>query len=156
MLAALSFGCVAQSFAGQAEADLLRSHAGTFTGQGQLIGETRADVTCNLTVEASSSQKLRYSGRCVLGGERVPLSGSISYSDANQRYEASARGLGTVAGSVRGNGVTFTMGRSYRQNGQRGTFAVTFVLSGGSISLEFNVADQANGAFRATVPLSRS
>lgn len=155
--AAMTLGApMPQAFAGEAEAALLKSYAGQFTGRGQLRGKTTESVACRLSLQSSSSQKLRYSGRCVMAGETVPLRGTLSYSDARKRYEATASGMGTVAGQKRGNGVTFTVGRDYRRQGQSGTFNVTFVLSGGAIAIDFAINDRANGAMRAHVPLGRS
>lgn len=146
---------VAPIFAGEAEARLLQSYVGSYTGRGELRGQTRESVACRLNVTSSAAQRLRYSGRCVLAGETVPLSGSLSYSEARDRYEASASGMSTVVGQKRGNGVSFTMGRNYRRAGQSGTFQVSFVLSGGSIQVNFAIADRKNGQMTARVPMSR-
>ncbi|MDB5621898.1 MAG: hypothetical protein JWR39_461 [Devosia sp.] len=160
MLAILAVGCLFASAvpvvrAGQAENAFLQQHVGDFTGRGELRGETTESVACRLQVQSSTAQRLRYSGRCVIAGDTIPLRGTIAYSDREGRYEASATGLGTVVGRAQNNGVSFTLGRDYRRQSRSGNFRVTFALSRGSITLDLTVADAANGAFQARVPLSR-
>ena len=143
------------AYGGEAEAAFLRQHAGEFRGRGELRGKTTETVACRLSVQPSTGQRLRYSGRCAIAGETIPLRGTISYSDREGRYEASASGLGSVVGQQRGGGVAFTLGRDYKRQSQAGNFRVSFTLSGGSITLDLSVADAANGSFQARVPLSR-
>ena len=143
------------AYAGEAEAAFLRQHVGEFTGRGELRGETTESVACRLEVQASTAQRLRYSGRCAIAGETIPLRGTISYSEREGRYEASASGLGTVVGQAQNGGIAFTLGRDYRRQSREGNFRVTFTLARGSITLDLTVADAANGAFQARVPLSR-
>jgi len=146
---------VSQSFAGPTETAFLQKYVGSYTGEGELRGgKTAEDVSCRLRLQ-SGEQRFRYTGRCVIGGESLPLSGTISYSDERGTFVASGTGLGTVAGQKSGNGVAFTLGREYRQKGQRGSANITFTLSGGAVAIDFAIRDEANGLLRANVPLSR-
>jgi len=144
-----------QSFAGPAETAFLQQYVGSYTGRGELRGgRTTESVSCRLNLQ-SGTQRFRYTGRCVLAGETVPLSGTISYSEERGGFVASGTGLGTVVGQKRGNGVAFTLGRDYRQKGQRGSANITFTLSGGAVAIDFAINDEQNGVLRAAVPLRR-
>jgi hypothetical protein len=155
-VAAIAASPVAPAFAGQSEAELLQSLTGDFTGRGELVGESSETIACALSIESSGEQRLSYSGRCVIAGERIPLRGTIRYNDTDARFEASAQGAGTVVGQERNGGIAFTLGRDYRQGGQEGTFQVTIALTGDSAAIGMQVADTQNGSFEGRVPLARS
>jgi hypothetical protein len=154
--ALLAFSPVAPAFAGQSEAALLESLTGSFTGRGELVGESSESIACALSIESSGEQRLSYSGRCVIAGERIPLRGTIRYNDTDGRFEASAQGAGTVVGQLRNGGIAFTLGRDYRQGGQEGTFQVTIALAGDTAAIGMQVADATNGNFEGRVPLART
>jgi hypothetical protein len=142
-------------WAAEQQAAFLNSYVGAYRGDGQLVGNTTETMACRLDVTASGPQRLRYTGQCVIAGERLPLRGTISYSDREERYEASATGFGSVVAAERGNGIVFALGRDYRRSGRTGSFQATFALSGGAITLQLQVSDNAEGGYTARVPLSR-
>lgn len=158
--AAFAIGCAAgtavpPAYAGPAETAFLQSYVGQYTGRGQLTGgKTTEGVACRLSLQAGI-ERFRYTGRCTIAGESMPISGTINYSDQRGRYEASGSGMGTVAGAKKGNGVVFSMGRDYRYQGQQGTVEISFTLASGNAALDFAIADRDNGNLRAHVPLSR-
>ena len=141
--------------AAEREAAFLQSYAGSYRGEGQLRGNTTETMACRLDVTASGAQRLRYSGQCVIAGERLPLRGSINFSDREGRYEASATGFGSVVAQPAGNGIAFTLARDYRRSGRAGTFQATFGLVGAGITLQLQVSDNEEGGYTARIPLSR-
>jgi len=159
---AMSVLFAAVSRAGEAESALLRSYIGNWSGSGVLQGGDQPEAFgCRLTVTQGRLVKINYAGRCSLVNMNLSVSGTISFNDKANRYEATMRSnVGLSAGAVgaqQGNSITFTL--SEKQSDRVGTpiqINSILELSGKQITVDFTVELNRSGqTLTTTVPFRR-
>ena len=148
--------------AGQAEVDLLQSYVGSWRGEGMLTGGDEPEAfRCRLSVVKGSETKVNYAGRCSLVGMNLSINGTISFSDANNRYEAAMTSntdfSGMAVGRKRGNSIIFDLSeRETTKEGNELTIGSKILLKDGKITVEFDVTfSDSNETMNASVPFNR-
>ncbi|MBN9362438.1 MULTISPECIES: hypothetical protein [unclassified Devosia] len=163
LVAVVSSGLsAAPGHAGEAETALLRTYIGGWSGSGVLRGGDQPEAfNCRLMVTQGRLIKINYAGRCSLVNMNLSVSGTISFNDEANRYEATMRsnvGLSAAAvGSKQGSSITFKL--SEKQSDRVGTpvkIDSVLQLSGKQIVVDFTVELNRSGqTLTTTVPFSR-
>lgn len=149
-VAALSFTALPAQ-AGPAETAYLQSLANTWTGRGELSGAESGTVSCRLTFKPSG-KRVNYTGRCNMpDAGSQPFSGSISYNDSRQRYEAKSSGS-TAVGQKSGDSLTF----AHRNRTARGTSNSTMSVSPNSLVVDFVLSDRQGDQTSSRIVFARS
>ena len=147
---------VAPALSGPQEAALLASYAGGWVGSGKVTGIETGDVDCTMTLTASRSGKVNYSGRCDFGSGTAGFTGTMHYNDAARRFEANTSAQGVSGGAVgkrQGGGIVFSMSgleSSY------GTVSSTLSLTGGKIGMKFEMLDKDGVKTASAITFNRS
>lgn len=141
----------------QSEAAVLQEYIGEYRGRGVFEGSQNETVVCRLALTPGNEDKVNYRGRCAVAGTNLSINGTLAY--INNRYEAAitsnAQFSGTAVGRRQNNGVVFNFNQTGQdENGQEMRLSADFTLTGGQISVRFNV-QTADGTYRATVPFTR-
>lgn len=148
--------------AGDAEIALLRGYIGNWSGSGILRGGDQPEAfTCRLKVTQGRLIKINYAGRCSLVNMNLSVSGTISFNDKANRYEATMRSnVGLSAGAVgaqRGDSIIFKL--SEKQSDRVGTpiqINSVLELSAKQITVDFTVELNRSGqTLTTTVPFRR-
>lgn len=156
------FALAAPSHAGDAETAMLRTYIGNWGGSGVLRGGDQPEAfSCRLKVTQGRLVKINYAGRCSLVNMNLSVSGTISFNDTANRYEATMRSnVGLSAGAVgvkQGGGITFTL--SEKQSDRVGTpiqINSVLQLTGKQITVDFTVELNRSGqTLTTTVPFQR-
>lgn len=145
LLAAMAVVLAAPSRAGEAESAVLRAYIGNWSGSSILRGGDQPEAfTCRLKVTQGRLVKINYTGRCSLVNMNLSVSGTISFNDKANRYEATMRSnVGLSAGAVgvkRGGSIIFKL--SEKQSDRVGTpiqINSVLELSGRQITVDFTV-----------------
>lgn len=150
----------APAFAAPADVALLKSYIGEWRGRGVLTGAESETVVCRLSLKEGNSDKVTYSGRCTLAGSNLSINGTLAYVDASRRFEAAmtsnATFSGIAVGQRRGDGVVFNLREREVDEGKPVTISAQIGLTGGAISVGFNVVYEDSGeTLSAQVPFSR-
>lgn len=160
--AVMSLLAAGPSQAGDAESALLRTYIGNWSGSGILRGGDQPEAfNCRLKVTQGRLVKINYAGRCSLVNMNLSVSGTISFNDKANRYEATMRSnVGLSAGAVgaeRGNSIIFNL--SEKQSDRVGTpiqIDAMLELSGKRITVDFTVELNRSGqTLTTTVPFRR-
>ncbi len=147
---------IAPAISGPEETALLASYAGGWVGSGKVTGVETGDVDCTMTLTANRSGKVNYKGRCDFGSGTAGFTGTMHYNDAARRFEANTSAQGVSGGAVgkrQGGGIVFSMSgleSSY------GTVSSTLSLTGGKISMKFELLDKDGKKTASSIAFSRS
>ncbi len=149
--------------AGEAEVNLLRSYIGTWAGQSVLTGGDQPEAfSCRLAVTQGRLVKINYAGRCTLVNMNLSVTGTISFNDEANRYEATMRSnvgfSATAVGMQKGKTIVFVLKERQADRGG-GTMEVDSVLelTGSRIAVDFNVEFNRSGqVLTAKVPFQRN
>jgi hypothetical protein len=160
---AMVFSSVGPGRAGEAEVNLLRSYIGTWAGQSVLTGGDQPEAfSCRLAVTQGRLVKINYAGRCTLVNMNLSVTGTISFNDEANRYEATMRsnvGFSAAAvGMQKGKTIVFVLRERQADRGG-GTMEVDSVLelTGSRIAVDFNVEFNRSGqVLTAKVPFQRN
>ncbi|HEY4200484.1 MAG TPA: hypothetical protein VGM83_07970 [Devosiaceae bacterium] len=150
----------APALAAQKDIDFLKDYLGSWRGRGTLTGANVETVACKLTMSNGNSDKINYSGRCVLAGSNLSISGTIAYIDDKQRYEAimtsNASFTGVAVGHKQGSGVVFNLQERDKDEGKELAISAVISLLNGGVDVNFHVVDVASGdVIDARVPFIR-
>jgi len=150
---------VVPGHAGEAESAILRAYIGNWSGSGILRGGDQPEAfNCRLKVTKGRLVKINYAGRCSLVNMNLSVSGTISFNDKANRYEATMRSnVGLSAGAVglkQGGSIIFKL--SEKQSDRVGTpiqINSVLELSGQQITVDFTVELNRSGqTLTTTVP----
>ena len=138
-------------FAAPADIALLAQYLGTWSGKGQVTGAQTEDVTCKMQLSTGNGGKLNYTGRCLIAGAQLSVTGTIAYVDANHRYEAVMNSgiggfKGVAIGQKTGDGIVFDL--KQRANDDEGndiSMASTVALKDHTINVTFHATFNATG-----------
>lgn len=156
---AMSALVAAPGHAGEAESALLRTYIGNWSGNSVLRGGEQPEAfTCRLKVTQGRLVKINYAGRCSLVNMNLSVSGTISFNDKANRYEATMHsnvGLSAAAvGAKQGKSIVFKL--SEKQSDRVGTpmeISSILELSGKQITVDFMVELNRSGqTLTTTVP----
>jgi hypothetical protein len=160
-VAAIVAVSVAPAYAGPAEIALLKSYQGSWKGQGQLVGGDKETVTCRMSLSQGNNDKVNYSGRCLIAGNNLSISGTLAYIEAAHRYEgamtSNANFSGVAIGQKTGNGITFNL--QSRGTGDQSNMKIGagITLTPAGIVVDFTATDINSGkSAHATVPFTRT
>jgi hypothetical protein len=155
-------GTIAPARAGVAEVELLSSYIDQWRGEGTLVGGDEPEAfRCRLSVAPGNQGRVNYTGRCSLVDTTLSISGTIAYSDDNNRYEAvmssNAGFTGAAIGLKRGDHIAFNLRESQRdRSGSDVRIGARILLVDGTIKVEFEVEFNNSGSvLTASVPFSR-
>ena len=143
-----SLGGALPALAAPADAALLKSYVGDYTGKGVLTGTSAQPVTCRLSLRPGDGDKVNYTGRCQVAGASFSLSGVMSYVAAKGRFEAamtSSGGSGVAIGQKRDGGVVFSSKQQMTAEGHSGTVTSTLALAGGTLRVDFSMLEDKTG-----------
>ncbi|WDR03341.1 hypothetical protein PSQ19_04155 [Devosia algicola] len=136
----------APTLAAPGDIALLKSYIGDWRGRGTLTGENTELVVCRLSLTQGNSDKVNYSGRCVVAGNNLALKGTLAYIADKRRFEAAmtsnARFSGVAIGKVRDGGIVFDLQERDKEDGPNGkdvTVTAQIALNSGNISVQFQV-----------------
>lgn len=161
MTGLLAVSGVAPAFAAPADVALLQSYIGEWRGRGVLIGANTETVVCRLSLNQGNQDKVNYSGRCSLAGTQLSVAGTMTYVEANKRFEAAmstnATFTGLAVGQKRGGGLVFNLReRDEDEEGKDLNITAQIQLQQESIAVVFEVVYVENGdSLRAEVPFAR-
>lgn len=148
-------------YAAAADVALLKTYIGSWSGTGTLTGANSETVKCKLTLKEGNSDKINYSGRCVLAGTNLSINGTLAFVDENNRFEAAmtsnATFTGVAVGKKSGDGVVFNLKeQGTDDDGNDMTITAAIALKSGSISVQFQVVYNETGdIIKASVPFSQ-
>jgi hypothetical protein len=148
--------------AAQADIDLLYTYIGEWRGRGMATyrdtGESES-ILCRMTIQRSASTKVSFVGRCSMAGGGVTITGSVGFSDANNRYEAiatTASYQGQAIGRRRGDGIQFTMTQTNPDDGSTLEIDMALALNDAEIAVDFGVLNPEDGwGLDADVPFEK-
>jgi hypothetical protein len=149
------------ALAAPADVALLKSYIGEWRGRGTLTGAETESVVCRLSLKEGNSDKVNYSGRCVLAGNNLAINGTLAYVDDNRRFEAAmttnATFSGIAVGQKRGNGLVFNLReRDEDEEGKEISITADITLASDAINVAFAVVYTETGeSMRAQVPFSK-
>lgn len=161
MTGLLATGGIAPAFSAPADVALLQSYIGEWRGRGVLIGANTETVVCRLSLNQGNQDKVNYSGRCSLAGTQLSVAGTMTYVEANKRFEAAmstnATFTGLAVGQKRGDGLVFNLReRDEDEEGKDLNITAQIQLQQEAIAVVFEVVYVENGdSLRAEVPFSR-
>lgn len=161
LLAAL-MGFSLPASAGEAELAILTSYIGDWQGEGALVGGDQPEpFRCRLAVAKGNQTKVTYTGRCSLVSANLSISGTISFNDERQQYEAvmssNAGFTGLAIGRLAGQQITFDLREQQRdRSGSDVRIGSQILLVGGKITVNFEVEFNNSGdVLTASVPFSQ-
>lgn len=152
-----------QTFAGEAEAQMLDSFVGNWRGNSVLTGgDEPEDFTCRMAIANGTGTKINFAGRCSLVGMNLAVNGTVSYNEENQRFEGAMTSntaySGLAVGRVRGDDIVFDFRRrNLDESGRDLSIGSVIVLGDDQITVEFEVTFNESGdQMNASVPFHRS
>lgn len=141
---------IAPAYAGPAETAFLQKLSNTWSGKGRLSGAESGPIACKMVITAGS-RNAKFQGRCAIPDmAQQAFSGSISYNDKLQRYEARTVS-GVVPGVRQGNRLVFTT----RERNIRGTAYSTMTMSATSLTVDFAVVDRSGEKTTSRISFTR-
>ena len=151
---------VAPAFAGPAEVALLKSYEGTWRGKGQLSGTSNDQVSCRMSLNEGNSDKINYSGRCLIEGANLSINGTLAYIEASGRYEGAMTSnvnfSGVAIGQKQGNGIVFNLKSRGTADEANYEISAGITLTPGVITVEFKATDVTTGkGVTANIPFSK-
>ncbi len=148
------------AYAAPEDVAVLKSYIGSYRGRGTTDNDGQQEsVVCRLSLaDADGPKVVLRDTRCAVAGANVTFNGTIAFNESTDRYETAitsdAAFSGNAVGRRRGNDNQFSV--SDDRTGPDGslTLVATINKSGGQISVDFDVTDNATGGrTRARVPL---
>lgn len=159
-LLAMPFVAVPAQAAG--ELALLESYVGSWQGEGALVGGDQPEpFRCRLSVAKGNQGKVNYTGRCALVNATLSISGTIAFSEANQRYEAAmssnAGFTGLAIGQQQQGRISFDLREQQKDRaGSDVRIGSRILLADGNITVDFEVEFNDSGeVLTASVPFSQ-
>jgi hypothetical protein len=152
---------VSPASAGPAEAALLESYVGSWSGRGQLTGSRSETVVCRLTLSPGNADKVNYSGRCAMAGTTISVNGTLAYIDASRRFEAAmttnAGFTGLAVGRRNGDSIVFNLREvGADEEGRAVTVTSAITLNPAKINVDFKVVFNDSGdTITASVPFTQ-
>jgi hypothetical protein len=152
---------VSPASAGPAEAALLASYVGSWSGRGRLTGSRSETVVCRLTLNPGNADKVNYSGRCAMAGTTISVNGTLAYIDASRRYEAAmttnAGFTGLAIGQRNGDNIVFNLREvGADEEGRSVTVTSAIALNPARITVDFKVVFNDSGdTITASVPFTQ-
>ena len=161
LLQTLGLGVV-NAAAGEAELAILTSYIGNWQGESALIGGDKPEpFRCRLAVAKGNQTKVTYTGRCSLVSTNLSISGTISFNDERQQYEAAmssnAGFTGVAIGRLSGQQIKFDLREQQKdQSGSDVRIGSQILLADGRITVNFEVEFNNSGdVLTASVPFSQ-
>lgn len=140
---------------------LLSSYIGQWRGESIMTGGDRPEpFRCRLSIAKGTSAKINYSGRCTLANANISISGTIAYSDDNQRYEAAmssnAGFTGLAIGRQSQGRISFDLKEQQRdRSGENVQIGAGIVLANNKITVNFEIEFNNSGqVLTASVPFT--
>jgi hypothetical protein len=128
-----------------------------------VTGAQAEDVSCKMALSSGNGGKLNYTGRCILGGVQLSVTGTIAYSDTNHRYEAVMNSgignfKGVAIGQKTGDKIVFDLHqRGDDDQGNDITIAAKVILAGTTMSVDFHAVFNSSGdKVDANVPFTKA
>ncbi|MEO6395101.1 MAG: hypothetical protein ABIO40_04245 [Devosia sp.] len=152
---------VMPALAGPAEIALLEEYVGTWRGKGTLSGANTETVVCRMEMKPGNGEKVTYAGRCSIAGSQLSVSGTISYNDKSDRYEAAMSTnvgfTGTGIGRRQGSSIVFDLKERNKDDaGNDMAVDSSMVLKDGTINVDFKVTFVSTGeSIVAKIPFTK-
>ncbi|AKR54759.1 hypothetical protein XM25_02875 [Devosia sp. H5989] len=150
------------AFAADAELAFLNSYIGNWRGESVLTGGEKPEpFRCRLNIAKGNQNKINYAGRCTLINMNLSVSGTIAFSDQNQRFEAAmssnAGFSGVAVGVKQGDRISFDLKqRQADRGGNDVRIGSKIILYGDSITVNYEVEFNDSGdVLVASVPFSK-
>lgn len=158
---AIGLGAVSVS-AGETELAVLSSYIGDWKGESALIGGDQPEpFRCRLAVAKGNQTKVTYTGRCSLVSANLSISGTISFNEERQQYEAAmssnAGFTGLAIGRLSGQQISFDLREQQKdRSGSDVRIGSQILLANGSITVNFEVEFNNSGdVLTASVPFTQ-
>lgn len=148
--------------AGETELAILSSYIGDWKGESALIGGDQPEpFRCRLAVAKGNQTKVTYTGRCSLVSANLSISGTISFNEERQQYEAAmssnAGFTGLAIGRLSGQQIAFDLREQQKdRSGSDVRIGSQILLADGSITVNFEVEFNNSGdVLTASVPFTQ-